>query len=447
MVNELRDLLRENAASAPPEDRDLSAVLRGGRRRVRRRRMVGVGGTALAAAAVVGLTSLVWPAPPDLDAAGVPRPDAPTLRLADARQAERGADYRVVASYTNRDLDADNGQYLDGVTDDGMVLFRDGPRQDQLRPRYALMDPADGAKDWLPDPPAGADDLWPVRLGADELVFTGLGPSKATDAGDSGQGRLFGLVLDRAARAWHRVDWPGLPAVDGPTPAALAPDGRLYVRVPATVGQPPAGGWPTGPDGEADDSDAPGETYRLWSVSLDDQTDVRDERLTVGDVAFTDTAMVWTDSTNGDSGLVHVRDLGTGAEHAFDPHSGERCNLLTFGATGQRVVLGQYCGTYDGGVRDDRVQVLSIDGDQVATLQDSEVEGTLAAGSDLVTVTSYQRGRSGTYVYDLADDRFVRLSTDVSSWSTGGPVPDRFLMWNTPVNRGHGAKQWVAQLD
>ena len=58
--------------------------------------------------------------------------------------------------------------------------------------------------------------------------------------------------------------------------------------------------------------------------------------------------MVWTDSTNGDAGLVHVRDLATGEESSFDPHNGERCNLLDFGATGDRIVMGQYCGTYDG---------------------------------------------------------------------------------------------------
>ena len=51
--------------------------------------------------------------------------------------------------------------------------------------------------------------------------------------------------------------------------AVLGPDGRLYVRVPATQGQPPEGGWPTGADGEAEDADAHGDTYQLWSVSLD----------------------------------------------------------------------------------------------------------------------------------------------------------------------------------
>ena len=173
---------------------------------------------------------------------------------------------------------------------------------------------------------------------------------------------------------------------------------------------------------------------------------MRDEGLAVGDLAFTGTSMVGTDSRNGDSGLVHVRDLDTGEERAFDPRAGDRCNLLSFGATEERIVLGQYCGTYDGGVRDDRVQVLSTDGEQVVTLQDSAIDGTLAEGSDVVTVTSYQRGRSGTFVYDLATDRFLRLSEDVSSWLTSGPAQERQFLWNTPVNRGNGATQWLTEL-
>jgi len=156
--------------------------------------------------------------------------------------------------------------------------------------------------------------------------------------------------------------------------------------------------------------------------------------------------MVWTDSTNGDSGLVHVRDLDNGEDRSFDPRSGERCNLLSFGASQDRVVMGQYCGTYDGGVRDDRVQILSLDGEQVATVQDSSVDGWLGDGSDIVTMFSYQRGRSGTFVYDLDTDRFLRLSDDVSSWLTSGPTQERQVLWNTPVNRGNGATQWLAEL-
>ena len=251
-------------------------------------------------------------------------------------------------------------------------------------------------------------------------------------------------VFDRETRQWSGMKWPTLPAVESPR-AVLGPDDRLYVFVPATQGQPPEGGWPTGPDGEADDADAEGDTYHLWSASLTDMSDVRDEGLTVGDLVFTDTSMVWTDSTNGAAGLVHVRDLATGAEHSFDPHTSDKCNLLSFAATDDRVVMGQYCGTYAGGVRDDRVQVLTTDGDQVVTLQDSGVEMSGGSG-DMVTMTSYDKGRAGTYVYDLQTGRFLRINDAFSPWIWGGPAPDGQFLWGTPVNQGHGATQLLGQL-
>ena len=378
--------------------------------------------------------------PPDFASAGVPRPDAPTLRLADAVAAAKGTDYRVLASYTNENLNRDNGQYFEGVTDDGLILFRDGPRMDQLRPRFALMDPATGEKDWLPDLDIGQVQTWPLELGEDRLVLLGAEGGMKVE--------LVAYVFDRERRQWATMTWPDLPAVEDPFGAVVGPDDRLYVPVPATQGQPPEGGWPVGPDGEADDADAEGDTYRLWSASLTDRSDVRDEGLTVGSLAFTDHSMVWTDSSNGDSGRVHVRNLETGEEHAFDPRSGEKCNLLSFGATDDRIVMGEYCGTYEGGVRDDRVQVLDTDGDQVVTLQGSGIEGELTsvAGDGLVTVTSYEPDGAGTYIYDLDSGRFLRITEDVSSWSTSGPTQEGQFLWNTPENRRRGMTQHLGEL-
>ena len=144
---------------------------------------------------------------------------------------------------------------------------------------------------------------------------------------------------------------------------------------------------------------------------------------------------------------MHVRDLETGAERAFDPRAGDRCNLLTFGAADDRIVMGQYCGTYDG-VRDDRVQVVDTDGAQVVTLQGSGIDGGLgsADGEGIVTVSSHQPGAVGTFVYDLASDRFLRISDDVSSWGSGGLVPEGRFLWNEPENRGRGMTEHLGEV-
>jgi hypothetical protein len=214
--------------------------------------------------------------------------------------------------------------------------------------------------------------------------------------------------------------------------------------VPATQGEPPPGGWPTGADGEADDAE--GDTFHLWSVSLTDSSDVRDEGMTVGDLVFTPSSMVWTDSTNGAAGLVHVRDLATGEEHSFDPRTGEKCNVLSFGATDDRVVMSEYCGTYADGVRDDRVQILSTSGGQVVTIQDNGIDGALAGPvNNLVTVTSYDPGGEGTYVYDLATDRFLRISDAVSSYGVWAAAPNGELSWSTPLNGRRGQVRWLGE--
>ena len=438
MVNDLKELMRENVASPPPDHLDLSELVRAGRRRVQVRRTCVAGGAAAVVAAVVAGTILGLPSGPHRASPSDerPRPNAPTLTLGDATQAVEGTDYRVLASYTNNNLDRRNGQYFDGVTDDGLLLFRDGR---SATGRLALMDPATGTKDWLPPPPFGSDQTYAEDLGTERMIIVGFG--------STGQPTTY--VFARSARTWGTLEWPGLPKGQSsdlflPGPGVMGTDGRLYVRVPATQGQPPEGGWPTGPDGEADDADAQGDTYHLWSVSLTDPADVRDEGLTVGDIAFTDTAMVWTDSTNGAAGLVHVRDLASGREHSFDPHTGDRCNLLGFGATGDRVVMSQYCGTYGGDVRDDRVQILTTDGDQVATVQGSGIEGGLAGG--VVEITSYEKDRGGTYVFDLATGRLLRLSDGVGHFAMGGPTPDGLFMWTTPVNHRHGTTQLLGEL-
>ena len=221
-------------------------------------------------------------------------------------------------------------------------------------------------------------------------------------------------------------DRPALADVESYCTVA-GPDGRFYIGVPASQGRiPRVAGRPT-PAVRPDDADAEGDTYHLWSVSLSDAQDVRDEGLTFGSLAFTPSSMVWTDSTNGAAGRVHVRDLSSGEEHSFDPHAGDRCNLLSFGATDDRIVMGEYCGTYDHGVRDDRVQVPTTDGEQVTTIQDSGLDGAIAgtgASTDFRGDHRLPRPTPrGTYLYDLGTDRLIRVSDAIARFAMGGPVP------------------------
>ena len=447
MVNDLEELMRANVAAPPPDHLDLNALVVAGRGRLRRRRRLITGGAAVLVVGAVAGSAFGLPSTgagqDDATAARPPAPSGPVVRLADAQRAVEGRDYQVLAQHTNDNLDRENGQYFVGVTDDGMILYQDGPRTVHNTTRLALLDPATDALDWLPDAGLGGEQAWPVELTADHLVLLG-----GTYTGDDGmETHPVAHIFDRSTRQWSTVRWPSLPPI-GSLGGVLGPDGRLYLRAPATQGKVPEGGWPVGSDGEADDADADGDTFHLWSVSLTDPDDVRDEGLTLGGLAFTDTAMVWTDSTNGDAGRVHVRDLASGEEHSFDPQAGEKCNLLSFGATGDRIVMGQYCGTYADEVRDDRVQILTTDGDQVVTLQDDGLAGSLAGTSrtgGVLTLTSYGK-KAGTYVYDLATDRFLRLSDDFSRFSMGGPAPAGEFLWTVPTNRGHGAIQYLSEL-
>jgi hypothetical protein len=97
--------------------------------------------------------------------------------------------------------------------------------------------------------------------------------------------------------------------------------------------------------------------------------------------------------------------------------------------------MSQYCGTYEGGVRDDRVQVVTTDGEPVVTVQDSGVDGgRLVAGGDYVTMMAYGRATGGTYLYDVEDGILLRLSDAHAVWAVGqGPTPGDQFLWNEPA--------------
>ena len=88
MVNDLRELLSDNVASPPHDNLDLGAVLAGGRRRVRRRRLATLGGTALATAALVATGECMGTGETWMASAGMIVPtdiDLPSLRAPEVR--------------------------------------------------------------------------------------------------------------------------------------------------------------------------------------------------------------------------------------------------------------------------------------------------------------------------------------------------------------------------
>ena len=337
------------------------------------------------------------------------------VTLDQARDAVEGQDFNRLTSQTNQNLDRENGQYFSGVTDDGLVVFTDGPRTIRNVTRVALMDPATGAKDWLPGDPQAIE--WPLELSAQRLVFQ----AELNTSGGYGV-----VVFDRGSRTWSTQSWPALPATEFPIgigPAAMGPDDRLYVGVDTRGGN---------------------QRFELWSLSLSDPSDVRDEHTVVGDFDIVDEQLVWTSTSNEPNDGLHVRDLTTGEEAVTDPQSGDRCNQLQLDANGPYVALGQYCGTRDE-VRDDRVQVVTPDGRPVVTVQGDGLALQRLTEHDVV-IEVYGGASPGTYVYQLDSQELVRISTGLSSFGLGGPAPDDFVLWHLPVNDRHGATQWLGEL-
>jgi hypothetical protein len=427
MVNHLRDLLRESVVDAPPVDIDVASVLASGRRRVRSRRTALLVGAAALVALVVGVGAALSGVSldPDFDAANRSgqrqmEPVGPVLSLADARPAREGTDYRVLAKHTNKDLDRAEGQYFAGVTDDDQVLFLDAPRALPHSTGIALMDPRTGEKKWLRGGPRQIG--FPVELSADRLVFI--------HTLDDDDDPLQADVFDRGSGTWSTVVWRDLP-MQGRYPVfgqvSSGPDDRFYVGL-------------FRPDdkGRSD----------LWSVSMSDSADVRDEHLVVGAFNVTGDLLTWTDGGDGNeapTGNVHVRNLATREEASFDPQPGDRCSQQSLDRTERYIVLGLNCGTLN--LQDDNwFQIFTADGDPVVTVRDDGIDEATVSDSAVTLHASAAGELSGSYVYAFDSDRLLRITDAVSKFGLSGWASDDFFLWHTPVNDGHGATQWLGEL-
>jgi hypothetical protein len=423
MTLDLGRMLHESAAAAPPDGLDTAALLRAGRRRVRHRRAVRLAG-ASATVALVLLAPLAWsrlgaggPAP-----AGPVQPVGPVVHLAAAQDAASGRDYTVLTRLRSGDLDRRNGVALGPLLPDGRVLVQDGPHGPRNASRWGVLDPRTDRTRWLP------------RLDREDTpdTFVGTDAGRLVLSADRYDGRTVVLWLaDPASGTWRRrvLDITGTGerpagAVATMVGAAAVDAGRLYFTL-LTPGHA---------------------TYRtrLWSTDLATASEVRDEGVDVGTFDVADGRLVYMSSGNRPTSRMHVRDLATGSEQTVDTRSGRRCNQLGLRLTQRTVVLSQFCGTRDR-VRDDRVQVVTLTGDPVVTLQDDSLDLGAADGR-MLTVVSMRDGRAGTYVYDLDTRRLLRLSHGFSRFGGGDGLRGSRLMWSTPTLHGSGREMWVADL-
>ncbi len=430
---DLEQALRASVQSPPYDTLDLDALVASGRQRVRRRAVrraaAGLGVSALVASLVAA--TMLFPGISGLRVvppAGGDVPAGEVLHLDDATDAVRGTDYRVLTTYASGDLDEANGRSFGPMLSDGTVVVQDGPSGTDNRSRWGLLDPDTATTTWLADPVGPEVPSAPQRAVAANERYLVL------DAASTEDGSLTLWVLDRRADRWHRKALPVPGAVaDLMTPAYALDGDRLYV-------------------GLQSDLVADRNRQHLHSVALGGLVDesgrtglLRDERLDLGDFDITDGRLVYLPRRNAPTSELHVRTLESGSEKVHDIRSGDRCNQLGLQAAGRYVALGQYCGTR-ATVRDDRVQVVDLDGDPVVTVQDSNIDGAAAMSDRFVTLVSGMPGQDGTYAYDLQRRRLVRLSTQGSSWYGGNAAEGDRLAWSDGILDGRGRRTVFADL-
>lgn len=424
MVTELRDLMRQTAEAPTAEPVVVTSILGQAKGRVRRRRTAMVGGaaavSALSVVAVVAGMALshsdLAPADPVTATNDIV---GPVTHLDSSVDAVEGKDYEVLTTYTNDNLDRANGRSFSAITPDGLVLYDDGPFGLQNRTEIGVLDPETGE----------TSQPFPAAIGE-----SGAGAAVADDdwiVWSSSDGPVAFWVVDRATgeatpiRVDDIVTGSGITGTGGEpyvVRGELGPDDRLYFTV--------------------EDMNGSIEQSTLVSVSLTGELDAQVEGQ-VGSWSVTGRRLVFTVTRDRPDSTVNVRDLTTGEETSFDAQSGAHCNVLGLSAAPDRVVLSQYCGQ-PGGVRDDRVQVVTMDGSPVTTIQGPDVQ-LVGTSERFLTLTTYG-DNGGVYAYELASGRLLKLADGSPKFFSYTAGAGDLLSWGTPVNDGHGMKLWVARF-
>lgn len=207
MTTDLRQALCGAVAEAPTDLADLRAVVEAGARRVRRRRLMLTGGTAVG----VVVAALAWAGAVQGEHDPVP---AKVVHLDLDRGRPLDLDALVSVRATWREYNTGLEGVL-GVTDDGLVVRHQ--RVAGVGQRLGLLDPATGVTRWRAMPKTVGSPR-PVDLTEEALVLY-----------DWRQGVV--LELDRTSDRWRRQQLDLVPGHEVHTPpqVEIGAGGRIYV--------------------------------------------------------------------------------------------------------------------------------------------------------------------------------------------------------------------------
>lgn len=399
-MNDLNLLLREVTSTPPADSIDVDALIHTGRSRVRRRRLAGLAGTAAAVALLAAL-------PVALSGPGEqPQPLAPggeALALADAARAVEDRDYEVLqrfpASGTDEGL---RGDFVRGAFPDGTLVVQryDGPLEDKGSVRLVTS--------------AGttpSETVAPPGLGN----YLGSTDRAAVFGSDTGKDLW---LLDRTGGGWERRD-ARTHNLDLNTPAdPQHADGGAFVL----------GGAPT--MGAA----------RLAVLELDLTRTGPARTLGHGGLAATAGDLVaWTSSRDRAAATVTLLDRASGSRSSFAP--GSPCLPKELALTPSRVVLMVNCAD-DPDDQDftdvvDQVLVFDHDGKALTSIRADQL-GPVRVTDRFVTLTSWRGTEAGTYTYELATDRLLKVADGASDLSGDETGSGDVLVWQVPKGPGRG---------
>lgn len=408
-MNDLGTLLHDAAHDSPADGFDVTAVVRAGRSRVRRRRAA----VGVAALTTVGLVAAVPVGLARLDRGGVPAPaDSPgrALSLADAVAAEPGRDYTAVTTFRAGDGDRLTGEFVRGVLPDGRIVLQRYPDGGNEPSQVGIVD--EGTTRWA-DPKMLGNYL---GTGGTEVLFSGALVHRPDFHADEL------LALDAETLTWRRVTSRMLDSNQHAQPMTAPAGGAAFFGAGVT---------------------SEVRTQPLYRVDLGSGS-VTKARV-VGNSAQLGGSVVWTERFNTPNDTVTLDEPGR-APSSFDPETGA-CAQKDIALTGTRIVLMLNCTASDPESTDvvDRIELFTHDGTKLWTLDAQEL-GPVRVGDRFATITSWKQGEEGTYSYDLATDRFLRLTDSMSAFTGNETGAGNVVVWQRPVDGNRSAEYVVARM-